>query len=129
MVTIVEYITQVSVEWVNLIQARELIEDTRELVMVGLLRELDLARVECADARDGPSAVAHSWRLALRAGQYYVDKVFVGGHWCHPLKVVKDHGAVFARLDLEVTPILLLRREPPIPGKHMKSTFKYCILD
>lgn len=71
----VEHVDQVSVERVDVLQAGESLEHMRELLVEVLLRELDLAHVEAADAGDGISLVHDSRGLALGLAQDDVDEV------------------------------------------------------
>jgi hypothetical protein len=90
-VLVVQDVHEVGVEGVDLFELGELVEYLRYLVVVVLLRVLDLARVELANAADGVLLVDDGGRLALRLGQDDVDKVLGRRHHSHLLEVVVRH--------------------------------------
>ncbi len=73
------------------IEDGEVGEDLRELVVQRLLRVLDLAHVELANAADRVAGVHDGGRLALRARERDVDKVLARRHGLDLLEVVQHH--------------------------------------
>lgn len=63
---VVQHIHEVSIERVHVIDLGEVVQNLGQLVVPVLLRELDLAHVELADALDGP-ACRRSWAAERRA--------------------------------------------------------------
>ena len=74
-VLVVEDVHEVGVERMHLLELGKLFEYLRDLVVVVLLRVLDFARVELANATDGVLFVHHGGRFALGLGQYHVDEI------------------------------------------------------
>ena len=74
-VLVVQHVEQVGVERVDVVHAREVVQDAAQLLVPARLRELHLAHVELADARDGVPAMHHRRRLALRPGKHHIDEI------------------------------------------------------
>lgn len=79
-VGIVEGVEQVLVEGVDVLQAREAVEDLGELLREGLLRELDLARVETPDTADLEARSDLGGKPSLRPAQDDVEELLRRRH-------------------------------------------------
>ena len=90
-VLVVQDVHEVPVEGVYVVQLRELGYDGGQLVVVVLLGELDLARVELADPADLVVAMDHGWSLALCLRQDDVDEVLRRRDHSYGLEVVMRH--------------------------------------
>lgn len=66
MVSVVQDVHQVSIEWMDVVQFGELCQDGGQLVVVVLLSVFYLSSVELADARDLVMLVDDSGSLPLR---------------------------------------------------------------
>ena len=89
---VVQDVAKVGVKRVNVVKAWELVQHARQLVVPGLLGELDLSHVELLHPVDAPPRVTLGRRFALRAGQdNKVDEVLRRGHWRDPFEVVQRH--------------------------------------
>ena len=91
MILVVQHVQQVSVERMNLIQARELLQDGAQLLVEGRLRELDLPHVELPDAVYRAALVNHRRRASLRLGQDNVHKVLGRRNDRQTFEVVLHH--------------------------------------
>ena len=75
-VTIVENVAEVRIERVDVVDTRELLEDTAELLVECCLRILHLPHVEVANPGDLELRVDLCWRLALCLRQHNIDQGF-----------------------------------------------------
>ena len=79
MVTIIEYIHQIGVEWVYIVQFWEAINNPCQFLIDRLLHELNLTHVELANALNFEALADLRWCLALCLRQHDVDEVI--GFW------------------------------------------------
>mmetsp|Transcript_19433 Transcript_19433/g.74612 ORF Transcript_19433/g.74612 Transcript_19433/m.74612 type:complete len:651 (-) Transcript_19433:57-2009(-) len=91
-VPVVQHVHEIGVERVDLVEDREVIEDTRELVVEVLLRILDLPHVELPDSADSIALVNDRWRLPVGLRQDDVNEVVRAGHDLNLFEVVLRHG-------------------------------------
>lgn len=91
MVLVVQNVQKIAVERVDVVKAREVLDDGGQLLVIRLLRELDLAHVKLPDPREGIVLVDDCGRLTLRPGEHNVDKVLARGHHRDLLEIVLHH--------------------------------------
>ena len=91
MVFVIEHVHKVSIERVNVVQLRELVQHGRQLVVKVLLSELDFSGVELPDSGDLVVFVDHSRGLALSLGQDDVYEVLGRRYDSDLLEVVVSH--------------------------------------
>ena len=101
----------------NVVENGEVLDNMRELLVVILLRELDLAKecesarantvwifylahVKRADALDLVASMNHSRRAALGACKNNINEVLCRGHRVHRLEIVHRHLGKAAKLCL-----------------------------
>lgn len=65
MVLVVQNVHQIGIEWMHIVQFREILDDLRQSIVEVLLCVFDLARVEGADARDLVAFVDNGGRFPL----------------------------------------------------------------
>merc|ERR1712183_352915 len=102
MIFIIKHVHEISIERMNVLHAWEVSDDLCELVMVVLLCELDLSKVESSNATDVVLFVDDGGRLSLGFGEDDIDEVLGGGNHLDLLEVIlrRRHGGcvgVFAR--------------------------------
>jgi hypothetical protein len=90
-VLVIEHMQEIRVKGMDALEARELLNDGRELLMEVLLGEPNLAHVELAQARDCIALVHHRRRLPLCARQDYVHHFLPRRHHRYPLEIVLHH--------------------------------------
>ena len=90
-VLVVEHIHEVSIERMDIIKLRKLVQDGRQLVVERLLGELDFPSVELANSRYLEVLADDGGCLALGLGKDNVDKVLGGGNHRDLLEVVVTH--------------------------------------
>ena len=74
-IAVVEHVHQVGVEGVDVVQLREPLDDSCQLLIDSLLHELDFAHVELADSLDLEALTDLGRRLTLRFRQHDVDQI------------------------------------------------------
>lgn len=75
MILVVQNIHQISIERMDIIQFREVLDDLCQSIVEILLREFDFAYVEGTYPRYFVAFVYNGWRFALCFRQHYVDEV------------------------------------------------------
>eukprot|EP01085_Mycamoeba_gemmipara_P002450 Mycagemm_TRINITY_DN7815_c0_g1::TRINITY_DN7815_c0_g1_i1::g.2450::m.2450 type:complete len:176 gc:universal TRINITY_DN7815_c0_g1_i1:531-4(-) len=90
-VAVVEYIDEISVEGVDVIEYGELVQNDGELIVIALRRELHLPDVETPDTLDRVALVHNCRSFALCLGEDDVHKVLRGGHLRDLLEVIDHH--------------------------------------
>ena len=78
----------------DVVHAREVLQNAAQLLVPARLRELHLAHVELADARDGVPTMHHRRRLALRPGKHHIDEILRRGDLRFERHTVRETGEV-----------------------------------
>merc|ERR1719160_1457480 len=104
-IAVIQDVTEVCVEGMDIIDAWEFSEYLAELLIVRGLTELDLAHVEVADACDFEARMDDSGSLPIRLGQDNVDELLGIRNYLELLELVHIHDPsvpLVARLIQEV---------------------------
>ena len=88
MVTIVENVHQISIEWMNVIEFGEAINNSGQLLVDRFLHELDLAHVKLTDTLNLESLADLSGSLSLSLREDNIDEVVGLWNLVDPLEVV-----------------------------------------
>lgn len=79
MVLVIEYVEEVSVEWMDVFDFGEVFEHVSDFFVQSLLTELDFPHVERSDSADGITWVDDCRGFSLCLRQNYIDKLC--GRW------------------------------------------------
>ena len=112
MVPVVEYVEQIRIERMHVVDLGEIVQDDRQPVVPDRRDGLDLAHVELADAGDGPAVVDDRGGGALGLGEDDVDKVLGRGDDLDGLEVVGRHFFLFFSKVVEVEKERQKKNEP-----------------
>lgn len=88
MVLVVEHVEQISVERVNILDFREMLQSITQFFGDGVLAELDLAHIERSYSGDGIAGVHDSGGFALGLGEHDVDEIGSGRDHLDVLEIV-----------------------------------------
>ena len=96
MVLVVEYVHEVRVKRMDVVELGKFGHHRGQLVVERLLRKFHLLRVELSNAGNLEVPVNDSWRLSLGFGQDNVHEVFGSRNDRNLLEVVVTHGQYYS---------------------------------
>ncbi len=100
-------VEKLAIEGMDIVQAREILQDGGYLLMEVALRVLHLAHIKLANAVDGIALVHYCGRLPLRPGQDNVHKILARRHNRDLLEIIEHHLNFFTATTLKSISLLM----------------------